>query len=308
MSTLWFTVRLPADKGGFVGRACTKIGCRRYFKVQAAESPRKLFCPYCGENGTVNQTHTPEQNAYARKVAEEKLRKYAHDEMARMLRKTFGGLQSSKYVKFTYTPGPAYQERRIYPNYREREVHTDLTCPCCTYQFHVDGVFGFCPKCRTENAQIYDTNLAIMRQELAAAKDPKRGLRHAYGDLVSTLEIFCRARLPPVPGEKKRSYQRLADVDEIAVARTGKRIAELLAPEEHFALRTVFQKRHVTVHNGGIVDEKYVREFPGSEALLGKVVELSVEEFEFGAKAVHRLIAAIFAPPNSAFSKIRRSS
>jgi hypothetical protein len=107
-----------------------------------------------------------------------------------MLRNAFGGL--SRSGAFTFKPGAPYVERHITPGYRERSVDTDLGCPACGFQFKVFGLFGFCPKCRTENAQIYDTNLAIIRQELAKAPDQHRALRYAYTDLVSAMEMFCK--------------------------------------------------------------------------------------------------------------------
>jgi|GEM_PF-930558 len=297
MSTLWFSVPFPTDGEGFVGRACRAPSCRRYFKVQASGVPQKLYCPYCGTSGAVNQTHTPEQTGYAREVLEEKARKYAHDEVQKMFRNAVGGLPRSGPVSFKFTPGPAYVERPVPPRYREKTVDTDLACPECHFRFRVYGIFGYCPKCRTENAQIYDTNLAIIRKELAEAVDAKRALRHAYSDLVSTVEIFCRSKVDPLAGQKRPSFQRLTDVEELAVARSGEKLDELLALAELAALRSVFQKRHVNVHNSGVVDERFAREIPGSAHLIGQPVEMSLEEFEAGAQAVHKLIAALFLPP-----------
>lgn len=167
---LRWNLPLPTDGDGFVGRICRVAACGRYLKVQSRDVPSKLICPYCGAEGAVSQTHTPEQSAYARQVLEEKARKFMHDEAQKMFRHAFSGL---KHVKFT--PGPAYVEKNVRPRYREKSVDTDLTCPQCSFRFRVYGIFGYCPKCRTENAEIYDTNLAIIRQELAASTDAETG-------------------------------------------------------------------------------------------------------------------------------------
>lgn len=297
MSTLWFTIKLPADGDGFVGRACKERTCGRYFKVQGSSKAEKLHCPYCGTAGAISETHTPEQAAYAKRVLKEKARKHVHDEVQKMLKNTFGRLPRSGSVSFSFKPGPAYVEKTILPGYREQKVDTDLCCPDCGFTFQVHGIFGYCPKCRTENAQIYDTNLAIIRKELANPADQKRALRHAYGDLVSTVEMFCKNRAPALPNQKRPSFQRLADVEALALSRVGKKLDELLTEDELMALRIVFQKRHVYTHGGGVIDERYTREVPGTEHLVGTKAELSLEEFDKGAKAVHRLIGAMFLPP-----------
>jgi hypothetical protein len=39
---------------------------------------------------------------------------------------------------------------------------------------------------------VYDANFNIIEREISQSKTPERGLRHAYGDLVSTFEKFCQ--------------------------------------------------------------------------------------------------------------------
>jgi len=296
---LWFTVSFPADSEGFVGRACREPQCRRYFKVEGKDVPKSLHCPYCGEERTVAQSHTPEQMAYARRVLEEKATKYVHDETQRMLKRVSRGLKNIKL-----TLGPRYIGRPVRHNYSERKVDTDLTCPSCNYRFKVDGIFGFCPRCRVENAQIYDTNLAIIRKALVvnAVGNPS-ALRHAYGDLVSAVEIFCRTKVPTPSGSKQLNFQRLNDISTLTRERTGKSLEALLTSEQYDALRTVYQKRHVNTHNGGVIDARYVEILPGSSPQLGQRVQLSLEEFDMAVEAVKVLIATLFAPPGSMHSR-----
>src|ERR1035438_338591 len=122
MSMLWFTVSFPADREGFVGRACRAPKCRRYFKVEGKGVPTVLHCPYCGDSGTAASSHTPEQMAYARRVLEEKATKYAHDEVQRMFA---NALRGSKHV--TFTPGPRYVEKPVHRNYSERGPGVKVT-------------------------------------------------------------------------------------------------------------------------------------------------------------------------------------
>jgi rRNA maturation endonuclease Nob1 len=51
MTKRTFTIQLPTDSNGLVGRQCTKIDCSKYFKVKPGtglSKPTQAFCPYCG--------------------------------------------------------------------------------------------------------------------------------------------------------------------------------------------------------------------------------------------------------------------
>lgn len=171
MADIQFKISIPSDADGFVGRACRARSCGRYFKVQRSNLPKALYCPYCNTSGPLSQTHTREQIAYVRRVGEEKIKKYAHDEIQKMLAKSFGGLASRNPSVFKFTPGPAYRECPVAKNYRERTVDTHLCCPDCGFKFQVFSIFGFCPKCQVQNAQIYDTNLAITAPDAKIMND-----------------------------------------------------------------------------------------------------------------------------------------
>lgn len=52
MTTRTFTIQLPTDGNGLVGRQCTKNDCNKYFKVKPGtglSKPTQAFCPYCGQ-------------------------------------------------------------------------------------------------------------------------------------------------------------------------------------------------------------------------------------------------------------------
>jgi len=165
---LHFTIALPTDEG-FIGRECNNAECRRYFRVHEGDLQAEMFCPHCGEKFAKDQFYTRSQLEYAKRAAMEKARKYAHDEMGRILKNTLGRSSGSSFIKWKVTTTP-YRERRVLPTYRERKVDSALTCHECRVRFQVDGIFGYCPKCRAEHIRIYDADLAIIRAERASKK------------------------------------------------------------------------------------------------------------------------------------------
>src|ERR1051326_7461428 len=105
-----------------------------------------------------------------------------------------------------YKPASPPTKRTIRPHYVERDVDTEFECAECAIRFQVYGIFGYCPGCSCENLQIYDANWANIKRKLSTDPDKDRQLRHAYGDLVSTFEVFAIAK--PNASVKRRVISR----------------------------------------------------------------------------------------------------
>jgi Zn finger protein HypA/HybF involved in hydrogenase expression len=191
--TKTFLISVPTDEDGFVGRACDAAGCKQYFKILVPDHKDELHCPYCGQSFDRNSLRTREQIDHIQRAAIEEAHVYAITEFQKALKNT---IQGSKSI--TYKPGPPPRKRTILPRYSERKVDTELQCAECNTRFQVYGIFGYCPACGCENLQIYDANWAIIKRDLANVKDEHRQLRHAYGDLVSTFEVFCTRKAKQV--------------------------------------------------------------------------------------------------------------
>jgi hypothetical protein len=159
-------------------------------------------------------------------------------------------------------------------------------------RFQVDGIFGYCPGCRSENLRVYDADIAIIRQEAASDPIPARALRRAYTDLVSTFEIFCRkeAARHEITGGR---FQNLISAQKTFQSALGVDIIGTSSSIEALAMRRVFQKRHVAEHNGGIIDDRYVREIPEDATLLGQAASYSLDEFELAAFTVRQALESL---------------
>ena len=281
------TVALRAD-GGFIGRACGKSECGRYFRVHKDDLRDEMHCPYCGDRFCKEDLTTAEQSAYFKEAVAREVLPAIEDELSRIIKRTFKG------PMWKVTSSPRRSKPPLPEPPTERDTDSELACPSCSFRFRVDGIFGYCPGCRSENLLLYDANLAIIRAEIASASDPQRSLRHAYADLVSTFEIFCRkeaARRGVAPAR----FQNLESARAAFQAARGIDIMSPLSASSHLALRRAFQKRHTFEHNGGVVDDKYVKAVPEDAALLGTVAALSVGELEEAALAVRELLGILVA-------------
>jgi hypothetical protein len=92
-----FHISLPADSGGFVGRACNEPSCEQYFKVLVPDHGDNLYCPYCGSLFHRNDLATSEQVGYARQVMNEEVRVYVMQQLQKTLKTAFRGSKSITY-------------------------------------------------------------------------------------------------------------------------------------------------------------------------------------------------------------------
>lgn len=277
-----FEVSVPTDQG-FIGRSCKNPDCERYFKIRVDSLKQEMFCPYCGTCFSKEELTTSDQREYFKEAAIEKTKKYMYDEIDKIFGR-HARRPKSKHVIFEHKP-IRYREKRVRPRYRELRVDSELVCSECNFPFQVFGIFGYCPSCRSENLWIYDANLAIIRQEISLSSDPQRALRHAYSDLVSTFESFCRTKAQSITPETAR-FQVMSSTRKFFKKHLGIDIFTGLDNDDLLTLRRVFQKRHLYEHNRGIINEKYIRMIPEDAKLLGQQAELSLDELEHAAESL----------------------
>jgi hypothetical protein len=275
-----FVISMPSDGKGFIGRACDSPGCSQYFKIRIPDHKENLFCPYCGSSFPKEALLTRDQLDHLRRASAEELKIIAFDEFQRVFAGAFRG---SKNV--TFKPGPRPTKRPVIPSYSEREVDTELECSECGTQFQVYGIFGYCPGCRCENLHIYDANWAIIKRGMESAEDKERQLRHAYGDLISTFELFCSRKARKLTSETA-NFQDLFDARKFFRDHANVDILASLPQDSLLSLRRVFQKRHVSTHAGGMITERYIRMIPEDARLLGTKALLAESELEEAGKAV----------------------
>jgi hypothetical protein len=209
------------------------------------------------------------------------------DEVRNMFRNALKG------PAWTFTPGPSTPLPPVPEPPIDPTTDSELQCPTCSTRFQVDGIFGYCPCCKSENLLLYDANLAIIKHELTLHGKPQlRQLRHAYADLVSTFEIFCRK-------EADRLGVKIPNPQNLDVTREKFRqvlnidILSELGDAQNLDLRRAFQKRHAHEHNSGRIDARYVAAVPEDAHLLGTKAQLSVEELERAAMALRDVLTRL---------------
>ena len=283
-----YKITIPTTNG-FIGRKCSNQDCGKYFQIHQTSISKELICPYCGQKNPIEDMWTKEQADYSKKVVIEELRPQIITEFNNIFKKAFSG---SKNITYKSNPTP-YIKKTISPP-KENLVDSEIICSECNGRFQVYGIFGFCPLCKYENIKIYDANLAIIQRDIENAENKQGALRHAYGDIVSTFEDFCKKYATKGANV---NFQNLRSAKKYFKKESNFDIYEGLTDDEKTQIKRVFMKRHVYIHAKGLITEEFVREVPQDAKLINQQATLSVEELNIGAQILRKIINNIVNKP-----------
>jgi len=287
------SIDIKPDEDGFTGRECPK--CKKYFKIEFGTGRKGeglgCHCPYCGQVGEAD-FFTEAQIEYAKSVAERGFSDALHKELKKSEFSYKDGALGFG-ISMKVERGPSSPIRY----YKERSLETEVVCDSCTLRYAVYGVFAFCPDCGLHNSlQILDKNLDVVEKMLDI---------ELIGDgLVKCVSAFdgfgrelCRVHANKSTNSGKVgkvSFQRLEDAKTKVHGLFGHDLSAHTTDDEWRAVNSNFHKRHVIVHNAGVVDEEYISKTKDPEAVLGRKISITAEDVRFTVAAVRKIAHGFF--------------
>lgn len=287
-----FSISLPPDAEGLVGRECPVPECEGYFKIQFGTGLKgkdlPCHCPYCGHEAGQNKFFTKAQVEYAKSVVLNKV--------TDALLKDLKGLEFNHPPRGTFGIGISMKvtgQPRPIRRYREKQLETEVVCDQCTLRYTIYGVFGYCPDCGVHNSvQILNKNLDLVEKILAVANTQETALaqnliENALEDCVSAFDGFGRETCR-VFSSKATKPEKAIEIRFQNISNTRERVRELFAvdfasnltDDQWAEVQRAFQKRHVLSHKMGVVDEAYLSATGEPRSLLGRKVPLAGSEID----------------------------
>jgi hypothetical protein len=306
-----FSIPLPPDEDGMIGRECPQDNCQpKYFKIsteqkdkptpQSGKTPTEhLYCPYCGYRDDLQKFMTRDQLKWVKSMVVRDI----HQAVDGMFKDVFGthgkaygeGLFS---VKLEYKPGILPSVR----HYAEKDLKRVVECDKCGGKYAVYGIAIYCPWCGEGNLEVHLTRSAEIIKSLIAAKDQivekagRESEHHLLGncleDCVSLFEGFLKAiyasRLRQKYGREQstrkinelgNSFQQLSKAEKIFMQDFDVDLFSDISEAEQEMMELQFAKRHVITHNLGLVDNKFKRQMPTWQA-AGQDISLDPLEIE----------------------------
>lgn len=295
--TVSFSVSIPIDEDGYLGRECPK--CEQHFRINADDyealpEETSLWCCYCGHQNDHSDFLTRQQLERIRRPAID----YANQLVDETFQKSFGRTHRSRRsgLSISYRSKPFFPAPL--PGIDEERMIRERTCERCGLHYAVFGEHRFCPACGLlSSLQIALDALTAEATRLDVLGDltdedhfrlRETGvLDRTYVDtienIVSVVEAHAERTFKLVATDPERAlagkgkiFQRLEDLADLFEAEFFVDLRAEVGSKNWLMLKREWAVRHVFTHNDGIVDQKYLRTAGDGRYRVGE--RLTVDE------------------------------
>jgi hypothetical protein len=276
---------IQSDEQRMWGRNCPV--CQKYFRTNHVMDT--TYCPYCALGATSLAFISKDQRVYITAC---------YDAFARAL---IGKKSTAVEIAdiTDRTPAWHYSEEK-------QQFHFKCSEKDCAAEADILGEYGYCPRCGRTNARtLFIKRLDGMLKRVENVSNNvsdrrERGLvweeitKNIVGDF-EHLAKHLRVRLlnfPMTPNRRKRleelNFQRPLQANESLVqwfdigllvwpgnSTTPKRI---LSDADLPFIKKMIQRRHILIHNGGIVDQEYLDLGGDTQVQLGQRISIRSHE------------------------------
>ncbi len=281
----WIPVLLGSDSLECWGHQCPL--CQGYYRNRWHPSIYPLTCPYCGLRTNAYKFLTPGQKAY--------IGHYIQTLSESMDSEMEPGTEKEIIIDMDAIADLGAAEPKPDFYYRSETQQTQYTCPHCGDFNDIRGKFGYCVSCGIRNnEQTLKETFKTLREKLNNLRlDPEYTVRAA----VSEFDACCRdltsqirKRIPMKPG-RRAELERLifhdVESDSVSMMRRMFDVHIIRGMSDDLAFfKMMMHRRHIFEHNGGVADERYIRESGDTGAHAGVLIR------ENQANA-HRLIGCL---------------
>lgn len=262
-----FPIFIASDNQGMFGHYCQN--CKGYWRSKSSPARWQITCPYCGLRAESHVFLTEGQIKYVQACCQQ-------IDQAMTSEKDEESVVDMDQV--ADAAGKDIKKPKFY--YAEQSQQNKYSCQACGELNDILGRYGYCSSCGTYNG-LYELKNEI-NQILEKIKSG-----HQYEDFVkdtvAAFDAFARQiakqlakRIPMTPARRKQWDIRLfhnlklcaEDLKSIFDIDAFKNIQK---DDIDFAV-LMFHRRHVYEHNGGEVDEKYIRNSGDDSVRLKQVI------------------------------------
>ena len=288
-------VFIASDSEGKFGFQCPR--CGQYWRARGGVT----FCAYCGIRNRRHEFLSAAQRDYVHLYCEK---------LADALSSEEDGRHVIDMDVVADAAGKDVEKPPFY--YAEESQQKQFNCSACNEFNDVLGRFAYCSVCGTRNdlSELESVIIPAIRANLNEGGIPSNCLK----DIGSAFDTFVGQYTTqliqnrPMRSARRERIRKMRFHDLVATRREllggfDIDICEALTDAEIASATRSFQRRHVYEHNGGEVDEKYLRDSGDSSVRLKQTIretQSGVHEFATlvlrMARNLHRGFHDIYEP------------
>lgn len=258
---------IASDSQGSYGHQCPR--CQGYWRAQGCPSRWKMTCAYCGLRAPTHSFRTPGQIKYVEACIEL---------VQQALGSGVDGESAIDMDEVADAVGKDSKKPKFY--YAEESQQNKYNCAACGVFNDILGKYGYCSICGTYNG-VSEVKSEIDR--IIERINSSQQYEACAKDSVAIFDSFARQlskqlvrRIPMTPGRKKywgkKLFHNLKPSAEDMKEVFDIDMFEKLKNEDIDFASLMFHRRHVYEHNGGEVDEKYIKDSGDTSVRLKQVI------------------------------------
>jgi hypothetical protein len=233
-----------------------------------------MTCPYCGIRAETHAFLTEGQLKYVRACCE-------------LLEKALQSERDGEHIVDMDEVADAVGKDLVKPKfyYAEESQQNKYSCPACGQFNDILGRYGYCSGCGTHNGlRELEADITRICERINLSEQYETCVK----DAVSAFDSYARQiakqlarRIPMTPARRKewdrKLFHSLKPCAEALGAVFDINVFRHLTQEDIDFATLMFHRRHVYEHNGGEVDEKYIRDSGDLSVRLKQVIRESRE-------------------------------
>lgn len=278
-----YHVVLGSDSEGRFGHHCPK--CEGYWRSDRWG----LTCPYCGVAGRGIDFLSEAQCMYVEHFCSALTEGLSKQEDVLI------DLDAVAEAAATNSETPSFYRAEVSQQHKFR-------CPQCKAYNDILGKFGYCSFCGERN------DLEILRSEIAGIRKamhehgdrPENTLRNAVSAFDSFVAQYAKqlARRVPLTQTRrnkllKHRFHDIQDVRGTFTAYFDIDICKGMTAADQEFVANAFYRRHLYEHNGGEVDERYMRDSGAANIRLKQLLRESKEDVNKVCDAILHMGSAL---------------
>lgn len=277
-------VFIGSDSRGMFGHQCPT--CKGYWRSKGAPSRWRMTCAYCGIRAEGHSFLTEGQMRYVSTFCDLTYEAMTADR---------DGESVIDMDSVADSAGKEGEKPKFY--YAEESQQNRFACLACNDKNDILGRYGYCSCCGTHNGlQELERDIERIRERIKTDKDHEGSVK----DTVAAFDSFVRQiakqlarRIPMTPARRqfwdKRLFHNLKPcAEDLKSVFDIDPLKQLKQEEVDFAVR-MFHRRHIYEHNGGEVDEKYIRDSGDTSVRVKQVIRETADSASQIADAVLKI-------------------